>query len=258
MNNDVTDKDDCASFFCSIGLSAIEIPETPGLARTPDLHINSACPPYLVEIKTRRSSEGWVQDLSSKGSATSQATWGAIGWPFKAAQDALDQFLSFDPHHDNLWVLWLPIRREQDQDTAFEQVMDSFLGVRHFIADLGRGELLSKPCIDAQQSVFERCREIDFAIVSSGANISPFLNERGNRVEVCRSSALYDAFVGQGKVNSVSSLVEGGWWVYDGKAGASQQEIAEYLQEKYKIAKVLPSEMATHSVTSRLARKEEL
>lgn len=258
MSNDLTDKDDCASFFSSIGLSATSIPETPGLARTPDLYIQNANPPYLVEIKTRRSSENWVQDISSKGLVASQAAWGSIGWPFKAANDALDQFFSFDPGHDNLWILWLSVRREQDQDTAFTQIMDSLLGVRHFVADLGDGECFAKSCIHAQESVFEKHENIDFAIVSSGTKISSFLNERGSRVEVCRSSAFSNAFVEHGKVNSVSSLAEDGWWVYDGKIGASQQEIAEYLQKKYRIAKVLPSEMATHSVITRVVRKEDL
>lgn len=258
MNDDLIDKEDCISFFGDIGLTAVSIPELPGIARTPDLRVDNDRLPYLVEIKTRRSSEEWSKNFSSKEIYESKAPWGTIAWPFKAARNALDQFESFDPNQENIWILWISVRREQDRDIAFEQIMDSLLGVRHFLADFGDGECISKRCIDAHQSVFEKYKSLDFAIVSSGTKISAFLNERGCRLETCRSLVINGAFADRGKVNSISSLVADGWWIYDGQIGATHKEIAEYLRDKYKTSKVLPSEMTTHSLISHLTSKENL
>lgn len=246
MSSDTLDKQYVLDFFSQLGLNASAIPETQ--SQTPDILVSGDTRDFLVEIKTRQDSNEWSRALK-RGVAETSIPWGAGPWAFTQAAKAYRQFNDFDSQRENLWLMWLSVRREALSRDAFEQIMDSLLGVRHVYVAGEDGSTEMKRCLHAQESVFSKYKNIVGTVVSCGDRISPFANEMSPDINDFENTATYRGLAKQGSLNSISTLSARGFLVFDGdpKIFKSETALEAFLANKYGYPRVMLSEMTAYS-----------
>ena len=246
MSSDTLDKRNVIDFFNRLGLNASAIPETQ--SQTPDILVSGDTRGFLVEIKTRQDSDEWSRALKS-GVAETSIPWGAGPWAFTQAAKAYRQFNDFDPQHESLWLIWLSVRREALSHDAFDQIVDSLLGVRHVYVAGEDDSTEMKRCLNAQESVFSKHEKIVGAIVSGGDGISPFANEMSPDISDFENTTIYRGLAKQGPVNGISSLSDRGFLLFDGdpKILKSEAALEAFLANKYGYPRVILSGMTAYS-----------
>jgi hypothetical protein len=228
-------------------------PVIPGGTKTPEFLVDGDIRGYVVEVKTRRDSARWEQDLEAGKIASQERATGHGRWAPDVAREAIKQFKFPDPDHARFWVLWLFIECRASRETMFEQAIGSLFGVRQ-VVDLrgGAGDQPMWDVLSARPGVFERNPEIVAALVSMDQFVTLCVNELAGDFQAFQDSRLYHSFarIHPPMTATVLRTERGFLCVADPTVDRkSDAATARYLKATYGLVNPIMVDMKEHSAT---------
>jgi len=220
-----------------------------GKDNSPDFIVDGDDGGYVVEVKARRDSKKWKNNLNEKGEAFESRSLSFGRWACDVSRDALKQLKAADPNHERWWVLWFSIECKAATESMFQQAIGTLFGVRQ-VLDFSAGKVWN--CLYAKPGVFERFREIVAVVATDGNGITLCVNELANDHKTFSHSILHETFERLGPPNSVAELIKNrSYFLVDPKMVDRKDDAAlrNYLGQKYNLTKLNFLDMEEHTAS---------
>lgn len=241
-------------------LGLIVVPVPTAKSNTPEFLVDGDARGYAVEVKARRDMDEWKRVLRGGNVAYQKRSMGFGRWAEDVAHHALKQLEAVDPEHTRWWVLWLSIECRAGTDAMFDQAVGSLFGVRQVVYyDPDSGEQPMRDCLFARPGVFERHHQLVGAVVTGDQGITLCVNEFAEDYQSFQDSVLYRSFARIHPPISAKDLAEnrGFFQIEDLSIDRSDDGvISSYLMKEYGLKKALMLDMAEHSASQLVDRKE--
>jgi len=246
------------AFLERLGLIVVPVPTAK--SKTPEFLVNGDTRGYAVEVKARRDTDGWERALRGGEVAYQKRAMGYARWCEDVAHNALKQLKSVDLEHTRWWVLWLSIGCRAGIDAMFNQAVGSLFGVRQVVYyDPDSDKHLMRDCLFAKPGVFERHHQFVSAVVTVGQGITLCVNEFAEDYGSFQDSVLYRWFARIHPPITAKDLAEnrGFFQIKDLSIDRSNEGvISSYLMREYSLKKAVVLDMAVHSASQLIDRKE--
>jgi hypothetical protein len=103
----------------------------------------------------------------------------------RVVQRAGKQFQAVDPSHDRYWLLWISLEGDFGKDVAKDRAVGSLYGVMQAVVASSTGAT-TLDCFFAWPGIFERCPDLDGALICDDIGVMLCLNELSERAAAFR------------------------------------------------------------------------